>query len=186
MPSASMLRWQNDRMPRLGEVEAQCAATLALVPPQPNLVEENLRGYVLLLSAHFQGFCRELHTECSQIIVSRVRVRLQALIQAQFIAHRKLDHGNPTLQHLRSDFERFGFVLDLAVADPANAARLRDLAALNTWRNVAAHHGTIPTGAPPLNLPELQLWRSSCDGLATSLDGILYNELRKILRRAPW
>lgn len=55
-----MLRWQNDRMHRLGEVDAQCAASLALAPPQPNLVEENLRGYVLLLSAHFQGFCRDL------------------------------------------------------------------------------------------------------------------------------
>jgi hypothetical protein len=55
MPSASLLRWQNDRMRRLGEVDAQCAASLALVPPQPNLVEENLRGYLLLLSARLQG-----------------------------------------------------------------------------------------------------------------------------------
>src|SRR5262249_59686544 len=166
MPSASLLRWQNGRMPRLGEVEAQCAASLALAPPQPNLMEENLRGYVLLLSAHFQGFCRELHTECSQIIVSKVQARLQVLIQAQFIAHRKLDHGNPNLQNLRADFERFGSPLDLAAASPANPARLHDLAALNTWRNVAAHHGTIPTGTPPLSLPVLQVWRSSCDGLA--------------------
>lgn len=53
MPSASLLRWRNDRMQRLSEIEAQCASSLALTPPQPNLVEENLRGYVLLLSAHF-------------------------------------------------------------------------------------------------------------------------------------
>jgi hypothetical protein len=59
MPSASLLRWRNDRAQRLGEVETQCAASLALTPPQPNLVEENLRGGVLLLSAHFQGFCRD-------------------------------------------------------------------------------------------------------------------------------
>src|SRR5437773_10310527 len=101
MPSASLLHWQNDRMSRLAEVDAQCAASLALVPPPPNLVEENLRGYVLLLSAHFQGFCRNLYTECAQIIVSRVRATLQVLIQAQFTAHRRLDHGNPNVKNLR-------------------------------------------------------------------------------------
>lgn len=172
-------------MPRLTEVDAQCAASLALAPPRPNLVEENLRGYVLLLSAHFQGFCRDLYTECAQIIVLRVRATLHALVQAQFTAHLRLDRGNPNVENLRADFERFGFNLDLA-ADPANRVRLTDLGVLNRWRNVAAHHGTIPAGAPPLDLPALRAWRNSCAGLATSLDDILYNELRRILRRAPW
>jgi hypothetical protein len=185
MPSASLLRWRNDRMPRLAEVDTQCAACLALAPPRPNLVEENLRGYVLLLSAHFQGFCRDLYTECAQIIASKVRPRLRLLIQVQFTAHSKLNHGNPNLRNLREDFERFDFTLDLAAADPANAAHLTDLDQLNKWRNVAAHHGTVPS-AVPLNLPALQGWRNACDRLATSLDGIMYNELRSILMRAPW
>src|SRR5260370_12468301 len=150
MPSASLREWRNDRMRRLGEVDAQCAACLGLAPPRPNLVEENLRGYVLLLSAHFQGFCRELYRECAQIVVSRVRARLQTLIQAQFTAHLKLDHGNPNLQNLREDFERFGFTLDLTAADPANAARLQDLAALSRWRNLSALHAPIPACAPSL------------------------------------
>src|ERR1700736_5287013 len=101
MPSPSLVRWQNDRRPRLSEVEGQCAACLALVPPQPNLVEENLRGYVLLLSAPFQGFCRDLYTECAQIAVSKVRPALQALVYGQFTAHRKLEHGNPNAQNLK-------------------------------------------------------------------------------------
>jgi hypothetical protein len=173
-------------MPRLAEVDAQCAASLVLVPPQPNLVDENLRAYVLLLSAHFQGFCRDLYSECTLIIVSKVRRTLRMLIRGQFIAGRKLDHGNPNLQNLRLDFERFGFTLDLPGTDPANPPRLTHLGQLNRWRNVAAHHGTIPAGVPPLSLPLLRAWRASCDGLATSLDDILYNELRKLLRRAPW
>jgi hypothetical protein len=172
-------------MPRLAEVDAQCAVTLALAPPQPRLVEENLRGYVLLLSAHFQGFCRALYTESAQVIVLRVRPTLQALMQAQFTAHRRLDHGNPNVENLKGDFERFGFTLDLAAADPANAGRLTHLAALNRWRNVAAHRGIVPIGLP-LSLPALQAWRHSCDGLAASLDRIMYNRLRTILRRQPW
>jgi hypothetical protein len=177
MPSLSLLRWQNDRMLRLAEVGAQCAASLVLTPPQPNLVDENLRGYVLLLSAHFQGFCRDLYTEGAQSIVAKVRASLRVLIKAQFTAGRKLDHGNPNLKNLREDFERFSFVLDLGGADPANPLRLTHLDELNRWRNVAAHHGTIPVGVPPLSLPLLQTWRNSCDGLATSLDAVLYNEL---------
>jgi hypothetical protein len=187
MPSASLQQWRNDRMPRLAAVAGQCAACLALVPPQPDLVEESLRGYALLLSAHFQGFCRELHAECAQAVVSRVRPTLQALILAQFTAHRKLAHGNPNLQNLRKDFGRFGFVLDLGAADPVNLARLAHLGELNRWRNVAAHHGAVPTVLPPLSLPLLEAWRSSYDGLATSLDAVLYNnQTRRILRRAPW
>jgi hypothetical protein len=186
MPSASLLGWRNDRIPRLDKVETQCAACQVLAPPQPTLVEENLRGYLLLLSAHFQGFCRDLYRECAQVVVSKVRPTLQLLIQFQFTAHLKLDHGNPNLQNLREDFERFGFTLDLAAAAPVNPARLQDLVTLNRWRNVAAHHGAIPAGAPALDLPSVQSWRTSCDGLATSLDGVMYNEMRRILRRAPW
>src|SRR5262245_31270337 len=185
MSSASLLRWQNDRMRRLAEIDTQCAASLVLAPPHANLVDENLRGYVLLLSAHFQGFCRDLYTECAQIVVLKVRPTLQTLIQAQFTAHLKLDHGNPNLQNLCGDFERFGFPLDLAAADPANPARLTHLVSLNRWRNVAAHHGTVPAGTP-LDLVSLRGWRTACDGLATSLDRIMYNRLRRILRRSPW
>src|SRR3954468_10292259 len=120
MPSASLQRWQTDRMPRLTEVDSQYAASLVLAPPQPNLVEENLRGYVMLLSAHFQGFCRDLYTECALIVVSKVRTSLRVLFQSQFTAHRALDHGNPNIKKVREDFERFGFLLDLPAADAAN------------------------------------------------------------------
>ena len=53
MPSTALTFWQTDRVRRLAEVEAQCAAVSALVPPNPRLAEELLRGYVVLLSAHF-------------------------------------------------------------------------------------------------------------------------------------
>jgi hypothetical protein len=187
MPSASLQHWQNHRMPRLQQIETQCAASLALAPPNPHLTEENLRGYVVLLSAHFQGFCRDLYTEAAQIIASKVRPTLQVLIQDQFSAHRTLDHGNPSADNLARDFNRFRFNLKTALAaDPANALRRQHLAALNQWRNVAAHQGTTLPPGGPLILATLRVWRQSCDGLATSLDGIMYNQPRKLLRRNPW
>jgi hypothetical protein len=171
-------------MPSLQEIDTQCAASLAATSANPRLAEENVRGYIVLLSAHFQGFCRELYKECAQIVASKVRPSLQLLIQTQFTTQHALDHGNPNLQNLRRDFSRFGFQMDLA-ADPANSIRLQYLAELNEWRNVAAHHGVVPTGGLP-TLVTLRNWWNSCDSLATSLDQIMYNQLRLLLPRQPW
>jgi hypothetical protein len=187
MPSASLLHWQNERMLRLTEVELQCAASLAAVPVNPRLIDENLRGYAVLLSAHFQGFSRDLYTEAAQVIVSKVRPTLRLLIFRQFSAHRKLDHGNPTMDNIAADIDRFGFDLRAKVnADPANTPRRQHLALLNHWRNLAAHQGVPTAAAGLLTLPSLQTWRNTCDGLATTLDAILYNHLRGILKRPPW
>ena len=134
---------------------------------------------------HFQGFCRDLHAESALSISTRVRRSLRPIVQAQFTSNLALDHGNPNLQNLRKDFERFRFRLDLTSPDPRNPARVQDLSELNRWRNIVAHHGTVPpTGLP--SSADLHDWTDSCDGLAVSLDGIMYNELRRILRRAPW
>jgi len=185
MPSASLLHWQNDRMPRLAAFETQCAASLAAVPSNPQLIDENLRGYVVLLSAHFQGFSRDLYTEAALIVISKVRANLRPLFETQFFAHCALDQGNPHLHNLKKDFDRFGFKLDLG-SNPANLPRLQDLALLSAWRNVAAHQGRTAPAGGPLTLAALQAWRVSCDGLATSLDGVMYNQLRRVLRRKPW
>lgn len=184
MPSVSLTNWRTARMPSLQEIDTQCAASLAATSANPRLAEENVRGYIVLLSAHFQGFCRELYTECALVVGSKVRPSLRLLIQRQFITQHALDHGNPNLQNLRRDFGRFGFQLDLA-ADPTNTIPLQHLAELNEWRNIAAHHGVVPvSGLPSLGL--LRNWLQSCDGLATSLDQIMYNQLRQLLRRQPW
>jgi hypothetical protein len=187
MSSASLLRWQNDRMRRLAEIDAQCAASLALAPPNPKLAEENLRGYVVLLSAHFQGLARDLHTEAAVVVASKVRGSLRPLVEAHFSAHRALDHGNPIAENLARDFERFGFDMKAQLAtDPTNALRLQHLAALNKWRNVAAHHSTTLPPGIPLTLAALRTWRAACNELAFAMDGIAYNQLRKRLRRKPW
>jgi hypothetical protein len=189
MPSLALTQWTNDRMVRLAQVHAHCAAVLALAPPNPTLLDESLRGYVMLLSAHFQGFCRALYTESAQVVAAAVPANLLATIQAQLSAKLSLNKMNPTVATLRDDFERFGFTLDLPAADPANPLRITHLGHLIYWRNTAAHHLTAPapTGVPAvLTLPDVLSWRTSCDGLAQSLDGIMYNELLRILGVAPW
>ena len=187
MPSTALTLWQTDRLPRLAEVEAQCAVVFALVPPNPVLAEELLRGYVVLLSAHFQGFCRDLYSECAHIVASRVRTSLRLLVETQFSEKLKLDHGNPNIENLAEDFGRFGFdLIRTANLDPAFAVQRRHLVELNRWRNTVAHFAPSPRGLPGLSLASTIDWRNSCNGLATSLTAIMYNHLRRLLRRNPW
>ena len=186
MPSASLLRWQKDRQLRLAEVDAHCAAAATLRPPNPLLAEESLRGYVMLLSGHFQGFCRNLYTECAQLCALRVPLALQATVQVQFSAALCLNTNNPNVDTIRKDFDRFAFSLDFA-AEPANGPRVTHLGHLNKWRNAIAHQAaSAPGGVPPLTLAAVQGWRVSCDGLAVWLDAILYNKMSHVLGVAPW
>jgi hypothetical protein len=189
MASAAFVRWQNDRAPRLNEVEAHCAMVVALIPPNPTFLDETLRGYVLHLSAHFQGFCRNLYTECSQIWIAAIPIGLQATAQAQFSAQLALEKGNPNHDNIKRDFNRFGFLLDLQAAHVMGPQQVADLGHLNAWRNKAAHQGTQPLGVGvpvALTLPTIQGWRASCDGLAVSLDRVMYAELLRIMGFAPW
>lgn len=101
------------------------------------------------------------------------------------MANLALDHGNPNLSNIRKDFERFGPALRLDEADVANIAHLAKLSLLNEWRNIAAHHRILPPAGLPAQ-SEIQGWQAACDGLATSLDEILYNNLTAILGIAPW
>jgi hypothetical protein len=169
----------------LHEVDIQYAASLGLAPPNPRLAEENLRGFVLLLSAHFQGFCRDLYTECAQIVGGTMPPALQSMIQMQCTASLALDRGNPNRENLRRDFERFGAPLNWVAADPANHGRLQDLERLNGWRNVAAHYSVLPPGGLPSHA-DLQNWWNSCDGIAIFLDGFMYNQLQAVLAIEPW
>lgn len=187
MPSMALGIWQTKRLAGIGEFEKQCAAVSALATPSAQLEDENLRGLIMLLSAHFQGFCRDLYTECTMVLSARIKnPGIRILFQEQFTANRKLDQGNPNLENLRKDFERFGFTLDLPAVDPVdNPPRITHLGKLNKLRNVAAHHGHVPPGGIP-NLATIQSWRISCEGLATSLDGVMYNELLARLGKRPW
>src|SRR3954447_11108367 len=113
MPSTALTQWQNDRRIRLQDVEAHCAAVIAQVPPNATFLDETLRGYVLHLSAHFQGFCRDLYTECSQLWIAAIPANFRATAQAQFFAHLALEKGNPSHENIMRDFRRFGFLVNL-------------------------------------------------------------------------
>ncbi len=182
MPSHALLRWQNDRLPRLMSLEAQVASA-----PPSALADENLRAYVAMQCAHFQGFCRDLYTEGALRVTLVLPLQFQSLVQRQSMSELKLSSGNPTLQNLTHDFNRLvGDVRTLLNADPANVLRLNHLAELNKWRNYVVHHGVVAPPGPPLALALVQAWQASCNGLATDLDRIVYDVLSAVLGAPPW
>lgn len=186
MPSAALTHWSNDRMLRLAEFDAHCAATLAGGAATALLADESLRGYVLLISGHFEGYCRDLYTECVQAFAITVPSSMFMTIHKQFLAELKLNIQNPSIETIRKDFERFDIILDLH-AEPANGPRLTHLGHLNKWRNAIAHQNTgLPKGLAALTFTDVQSWRISCDGLATWLDGKMYRSLSAILNTPPW
>lgn len=196
MPSHALIRWQTDRLARLNRIEAQNVAVNAALPPDPALIDENLRGFVLLLSAHFQGFCRDLHTECIQAASNAVPAPMLLMFQTLCEQGRELARANAKYSSIKSDFERFDFDLTSALtADPAlpmatlatNQAHITRVDHLNAWRNYAAHHNPLPPPAGgPFALPTVLIWKDSCNGLATELDRVMYNRLMTLTGAAPW
>lgn len=185
-PSQAFREWDTTRRGKLDKLDARCVWAAGLVPADPGMEGEHLRAYAVLLSAHFQGFCRDLYSEASQTVVSRVkRVGLRSIIKAQFVTEIKLNRSNPTLDVLTDDFRRLG-ILNLRTAlgtSPPVEGYKGGLRAMNDCRNKCAH------GAP--DVPELRLanirdWRNSCDWFATRLNEIVYHTLRKAFRANPW
>jgi hypothetical protein len=185
-PSQALLEWNTTRRSKLDKVEGQCVWASGLVPADPEMVSEHLRAYVTLLSAHFQGFCRDLYTESSLKVVDRIKqVGLRPIVQVQFAAGLLLEKMNPTLDALSEDFRRFG-IADLRAAigttPPADTHKGR-LKAMNGCRNKCAHG---EPAIPELLLANIQDWRNSCDWLAAQLNAVVYDKLWVAFRSTPW
>jgi hypothetical protein len=196
MPSQSLTTWTNTRLSLLNAYDAECAAKFALAPV-PNVAEEMLRGYVMLLSANLQGFCRDLYTECLMLVtVNAATLPMMGFIEAMGSAGQELNRANPKWKSIRSDFDRFGFDVGVAlriaaaatggVTVPVHQLQLHHLAELNEWRNYAAHAMASPPGGVSLTLARVTGWKNSCNGIATRLDDVMYNQLSSLIGTGPW
>lgn len=185
-PSQSLRNWTTTRQGKLSKSEARCVWAIGLAPPDPDMVDEHLRAYAMLLSAHFQAYCRDLYTEASQAVIARIRQKgLNEIVQAQLGAGLVLDRGNPTLDALEDDFSRFGvanFRSTIGTGPPADGHK-RSLGDMIACRNKCAHG---KQSIPELQLANIRDWRHSCDWLASRLNAILYDVLWRRFRSAPW
>src|SRR5205807_2046269 len=111
MPSHSLLRWRTTRAAELDEVEEAHHTIGGIDPGRRYATQQINRAYAVLLSSHFQGFCRDLHSECAAYMVNAVPLpAIRNMLRAQFLWARLLDKGNPNPGNIGSDFGRFNLV----------------------------------------------------------------------------
>ena len=192
MLSHSWGRWAGDRAAALDEIENAHVMVGGTERGRRYATQQINYAYAALLYAHFQGFCRDLHTESVEQLVDGAAPAYRNLLRVEFTWNRSLSRGNPHPGAIGSDFNRFGFDFWTAV----NAAsvktgrrRRRLLQDLMDWRNAIAHQdfdAVAPGGVVALRLERVRVWRRAVSGLAREFDQVMYNYLIGLLGRAPW
>ena len=191
MPSYSWGRWSSERAEALDEIENAHLSVGGSARGRRYATQQINHAYATLLSAQFQGFCRNLHSECAEHIISLTPTGLQENVRSQYMWGRALDRGNPNPGNIGSDFGRFGVVFwDRIRADHhLNANRQRSLEELNAWRNAIVHQDFDPArlgGTIVLHLATVRQWRSSLDHLAVSFDSVMCSHLQALIGTPPW
>jgi hypothetical protein len=192
MPSAAYDLWQRERLPALDELESAHQSVGGVGRGRRYATQQINQAYAVLLSSQFQGYCRDLHTECvDHIIQTSVALALQRTIQVQLVQGRRLDHGNPNPGNIGADFGRFGvqFWDHVRRFDWRTDARRVGLEELNSWRNAIAHQDFTSSrlgGQRRLILARVRRWRRCCEGLVPSFEAALYAYLSQVTGTAPW
>lgn len=70
MPSMSHALWHHQRAEQLDQLVAAHHMVGSQGRGRRHAVSQLNAAYATLLSSHFQGFCRDLHTEASQFVIS--------------------------------------------------------------------------------------------------------------------
>ncbi len=192
-PSSSLHRWFADRAAPLADVENAHRSVRGSGPGARAAAQQINQAYAVQLSAQFQGFCRDLHSECADyLVVSATDPDLRQMLRENLLFGRKLDRGNPNSGNLGSDFNRLGLAFWplVDVRRPENPARRAALEELSAWRNAIAHQdfsaSMVRAGRPNLALAQVRVWRKACDGLARAFDEVLRDHLGRLTGSAPW
>jgi hypothetical protein len=191
MPSHSLNRWNGERADALDEIENAHAMVGGTERGRRYATQQINYSYAALLSSQFQGFCRDLHSECIDHIVAIVPAQLQGFMRVEFIWNRSLGRGNPHPGAIGSDFNRLGvdFWAEVYDLDARNERRREMLQELIDWRNAIAHQDfdpVAPEGVPTLHLGRVRGWRSAVNALARYFDQAMYNYLRVLHGADPW
>ena len=192
MPSSALQKWRKERRVELDEIVRAHAAVGGTGPGRRFATQQINRAYAVLLASQFQGFCRDLHTECVDHLARAIQPAiLQPIARAQLTHVRSLDRGNAQPSSIGSDFNRLGvnFWDEVERLDAKNAERKKMLGVMNDWRNAIVHQDFDPRklgGLIALTLAPIKRWRKACNGLSGSFDEVMFQYLRGMTAAAPW
>lgn len=192
MSSRALRNWQLRSRKVLDEVEAAHAVVGGARGARAFARQQINQAYVVLLSSHFQRFCRDLYDESADHLISRPEhAPLNPLLRGLLIRGRRLDRGNANPANIGADFERLGVSFWDAVRARShkNSVRQRRLEELNTWRNAIAHHDFRDPalgGKDRISLAQVRRWRTACNALAVEFDRVMRLYLCGFFGSDPW
>src|SRR3981081_1801015 len=103
MPSLSLQRWFAERAIALADIESAHRWVRGSGSGARAATNQSNQAYTVLLSAQFQSFCRDLHSECADHFVSPVAdLDLREMLRDNLLFGRKIDRGNPNPGNLGS------------------------------------------------------------------------------------
>lgn len=142
--SKALTKWNGPRCQGLDRLKSAHSAVATGTPGRQWLTEELNHAIIIRLSAEFQGFARDLHTEAVQGLFTPTTISapaVQSLVIPAVLQGRTLDRGNPSPGNLGTDFQRLGMQLWPTMRNEYRRARRwnETLEALNVARNALAH-----------------------------------------------
>jgi hypothetical protein len=193
MPSQAYRRWRTVARAELDELARAHLVSDGTSPHRRFAVQQLNRAYAVLLASQFQGYCRDLHSECAEHLLRTLNppVQLEAITLAGFTRARQLDRGNAQPDNLKEDYQRLGISLwEVLRAADARADQWRaTLGVLNQWRNAIAHRDFDPKklgGTVTLKRSQVKQWRTVCNDLARLMDAALNVHLLYLTGKHPW
>jgi hypothetical protein len=189
MPSNSLNRWRGEHSDALDEIENAHAVVGGTGRGRRYATRQINHAYAALLSSQFQGFCRDLHSECVDHVAAVAPAAIRSFLRVEFVWNRALDRGNPSPGNVGQDFNRLGidFWPAVRLRHTRNDRRRQLLQELVAWRNAIAHQDFGPLGGDPtLHLPRVRAWRRAVGALADAFDRTMYDYLVTILGTPPW
>ena len=109
MPSAAWQEWNTTRAQQLDDIEAAHRSVGGTGRGRRYATEQLNHAYTVLLASQFQGFCRDLHSECVDELVRAVApTALKSILRAEFLLNLSLNRGNANPSSIGSDFNRLG------------------------------------------------------------------------------
>jgi hypothetical protein len=186
--------WKSTQQTELDRLDAAHLAVGGVGPGRRTATQQINDAYIVLLAAHFQQFCRDLHMEAARYLANSAP-HMRDMVHESLVRGRRLDRGNAAPAALGADFDRLGMKLWSLVEarDRRNGRRRRRLDQLNIWRNAVAHqdfrfgpHEMVTLAGTGRTLAFVHDCRAACDTLARQLDAVVGQHLQAITGRKPW
>ncbi len=147
MDSKALKKWKDNRIRELNQL-ADIHNTIGGPKAGRRYATEQLNhAYLVAVSAQFQGYCRDLHTEAAFDFVERLGTsdEFARILRSTLTKNRKLAQKNPSRSAIAEDFGLLGMEdFWKRVERPGGAVRTRQrlswLDSMNIWRNAIAHN----------------------------------------------